>query len=190
MAATIHLCRTIYMAGLMYNIAHLSRAIMLCFHNEKKKSRPAFRHCDEPPHPRQIYTVCLLLFYAIATLIQLYHSGDMIYELKRRKPEPTLSPRDPEPPTPYKHTMRGTGLWWCCKYYCMLIDSLYKPLLYCGCIVCPGVTSLTQNEPVSQTQPNVKWCSVVKVSVHQYTLHGQGNAWHVQLVDGYHDPAV
>ena len=35
-------------------------------------------------------TVCLLLFYAIATVFQLYHYGDMIYEIRRRKPDPTL----------------------------------------------------------------------------------------------------
>ena len=32
----------------------------------------------------------LLLFYTIATVFQLYHSGDMMYEMRRRKPEPTL----------------------------------------------------------------------------------------------------
>ena len=34
--------------------------------------------------------VCLLLFYAIATIVQLYHGGDMMYEMRRRKPESTL----------------------------------------------------------------------------------------------------
>ena len=33
--------------------------------------------------------VCLLLFYGIATVFQLYHGGDMKYETRRRKPEPT-----------------------------------------------------------------------------------------------------
>ena len=32
--------------------------------------------------------VCFLLFYAIATAFQLYHGGDMMYEI-RRKLEPT-----------------------------------------------------------------------------------------------------
>ena len=36
--------------------------------------------------------VCLMLFYALARVFQLYHGGDMIYEMKRRKPEPTLLP--------------------------------------------------------------------------------------------------
>ena len=36
--------------------------------------------------------VCLLLFYAKATVFQLYHGSDMIYEMRRRKPEPTLLP--------------------------------------------------------------------------------------------------
>ena len=35
--------------------------------------------------------VCLL-FYAIATILQLYHGSDMIYKMRRRKPEPTLLP--------------------------------------------------------------------------------------------------
>ena len=32
----------------------------------------------------------LLLFYTIATLVQLYLCGDMMYEMRRRNPEPTL----------------------------------------------------------------------------------------------------
>ena len=32
--------------------------------------------------------ICLLLFYAMAKVFQLYHVGDMMYEM--RKPEPTL----------------------------------------------------------------------------------------------------
>ena len=36
------------------------------------------------------YFCCLLLFYAIATVFHLYHSGDMMHEMGRRKPEPTF----------------------------------------------------------------------------------------------------
>ena len=32
----------------------------------------------------------LLLLYAIATVFLLYHGNDMIHELRRRKPEPTI----------------------------------------------------------------------------------------------------
>ena len=38
-----------------------------------------------------IQSVCLLLFYAMTTVFQLYHGGDMTYEM-RRKPEPTPLP--------------------------------------------------------------------------------------------------
>ena len=38
------------------------------------------------------FCVCLLLFYTIATVFQLSHGGDMIYEMRRRKPEPTFVP--------------------------------------------------------------------------------------------------
>ena len=31
----------------------------------------------------------LLLFYTVATVFKLYPGGDMIYEMIRRKPEPT-----------------------------------------------------------------------------------------------------
>ena len=34
--------------------------------------------------------MCLLLLYAIAMLFQLYHGGDMMYKMRRIKPEPTL----------------------------------------------------------------------------------------------------
>ena len=30
------------------------------------------------------------LFYATVTVFQLYHGGDRMYEMRRRKPEPTL----------------------------------------------------------------------------------------------------
>ena len=33
-----------------------------------------------------------LLFYSIATVFQLYHGHDMMYEMRRRKPDPTLLP--------------------------------------------------------------------------------------------------
>ena len=36
--------------------------------------------------------LCLLLFYAIAILFQLYHGDDMMYEVRRRKFEPTILP--------------------------------------------------------------------------------------------------
>ena len=34
--------------------------------------------------------VCLFLFYAIATVFLVYHGSDMMYEMRRRKPVPTL----------------------------------------------------------------------------------------------------
>ena len=37
---------------------------------------------------------CLLLFYAISTVYQLYHGGDMIYEMRRRKPYTYTDSRD------------------------------------------------------------------------------------------------
>ena len=33
-----------------------------------------------------------LLFYTITTLFQLYHDSDMMYEMRRTNPEPTLLP--------------------------------------------------------------------------------------------------
>ena len=35
--------------------------------------------------------VCLLFFYTIPTVFQLYHGGDIMEEMRRRKPEPTDS---------------------------------------------------------------------------------------------------
>ena len=29
-------------------------------------------------------------FYTITTVFELYHGGDMMYEMRRREPEPTL----------------------------------------------------------------------------------------------------
>ena len=34
--------------------------------------------------------VCLLLFYTIVAVLQLYHGGGMIYAMRRRKPEHSL----------------------------------------------------------------------------------------------------
>ena len=36
------------------------------------------------------YLVCLLLFYTLSTVLPLYHGGDMLHEMKRGEPEPTL----------------------------------------------------------------------------------------------------
>ena len=38
------------------------------------------------------WIVCLLLFHARATVFQLYLDSDMMYEMRKRKPKPTLSP--------------------------------------------------------------------------------------------------
>ena len=38
------------------------------------------------------FMVCLLLFYAIATVFKLHHGADMMYEMRTRKPESTLLP--------------------------------------------------------------------------------------------------
>ena len=53
--------------------------------------------------------VCLLLFYAIATVFQLYLGDDMMYEMRRRAYTFT-DPKDLYPPTPYRHGMRGIVL--------------------------------------------------------------------------------
>ena len=37
-----------------------------------------------------LFVLLLVLFYAIVTVFQLYHAGDMMYDMTRRKPEPTL----------------------------------------------------------------------------------------------------
>ena len=37
-------------------------------------------------------TSLVCLFYAIATLFQLYHGGDIMHEMRMRKPEPRLIP--------------------------------------------------------------------------------------------------
>ena len=34
--------------------------------------------------------VCLLFCYTIVTVFQLYHGGDMMYEMRKKKPKPTL----------------------------------------------------------------------------------------------------
>ena len=37
-------------------------------------------------------SVCLLLVYTIATVFQLYHGSDMMYEMRMKNPKPTLLP--------------------------------------------------------------------------------------------------
>ena len=39
---------------------------------------------------QSLQSVCLLLLSAITTLFQLYHDSNMMYEIRRRKPEPTI----------------------------------------------------------------------------------------------------
>ena len=64
----------------------------------------------------------VLICYAITTEFQLYLSGDMKYEMRRRKPKHTTLPIQgifnlPYNILIYRHGMRGTGLWWHCKLY-------------------------------------------------------------------------
>ena len=42
------------------------------------------------PTPGQ--NICLLLVYTLATVVQLHHGDNMMYELRKRKPEPALLP--------------------------------------------------------------------------------------------------
>ena len=37
-------------------------------------------------------TILVCLFYAIAIVFQLYHGGDMMYYMRRRRPEPSFLP--------------------------------------------------------------------------------------------------
>ena len=40
----------------------------------------------------EIFARLVLLFYAIVTVFQLYHGGDMMHEMRRRKSKPMPSP--------------------------------------------------------------------------------------------------
>ena len=63
---------------------------------------------------------CLVLFYAIATVFQLYQGSDMRYEMRSRNPDPTLLPIQGMfyPSPPLRHTpCRGTGFWRRWKLY-------------------------------------------------------------------------
>ena len=67
-----------------------------------------------PRYMHIVYSLfCLLLFYAMATVFRLYHGGDMMYEMKRRKPESTLLLTqgifNPTHHIGMLGTMRGTG---------------------------------------------------------------------------------
>ena len=53
---------------------------------------------------------CLLLFYTITTVFQLYHGGDMMYEMRRGKHEPTLLPTQRISNLLHHLDMPGTGL--------------------------------------------------------------------------------
>ena len=46
--------------------------------------------CEAALHGCGTSPICL--FYTIATAFQLYHGGDMMYDMRRKKPEPTLLP--------------------------------------------------------------------------------------------------
>ena len=62
--------------------------------------------CEAALHGCGRSPVCL--FYAITTVFQLYHGGDMM----------TLEGESPSLHFyQYRHCMRETGLWWHCKLY-------------------------------------------------------------------------
>ena len=43
-------------------------------------------------HAINEYAFACTLLYAETTVFQLYHCGDMMYKMRRRKPEPTFLP--------------------------------------------------------------------------------------------------
>ena len=63
----------------------------------------------------QFWLVCLL-FYARATVLQLYHGSDMMYEMRWRKPKHTLLlTQRIFNLSHHRHGMRESGLWWHCQ---------------------------------------------------------------------------
>ena len=58
---------------------------------EPNSRSPAHETCALLIQPSVEY-VCLLLFYAIVRVFQLYHGSDMMYMMRRRKPKPTFVP--------------------------------------------------------------------------------------------------
>ena len=85
--------------------------------------------------------VCLL-FYTIATIFQLYHGGNMVYEL-RRKPEPSLLPTQGTFNHPHNivmiwdelafgdtvsYTQQGHGWYFCSTATCYGGDRMCTPV--------------------------------------------------------------
>ena len=66
---------------------------------------------------KRVCNVCLLFFHAIATIFHLYHGSDMLYEMRRRKPEPILLLTQGIFNLPHHTGVRRTGLLWHCKLY-------------------------------------------------------------------------
>ena len=66
--------------------------------------------CEAGLYGSRMRLACL--FYAIVTVFQLYHECDMMYQMTRRNPEPTLLPTQWifKPPTLPRPGMGGTGL--------------------------------------------------------------------------------
>ena len=63
-------------------------------HRPVTDQSPSGSNCVYDHHSQLVIewaSSCLLLFYAIATVFQLYHDSDMMHEM-RRKPEPTCLP--------------------------------------------------------------------------------------------------
>ena len=64
--------------------------MVLANRNLKKKLNLAMGKPFRPGKRNDILIWQSLLFYGIATVFQLYHGSDMMSEIRRRKPEPTL----------------------------------------------------------------------------------------------------
>ena len=60
--------------------------VVACFHSGKVlKSYHECALSQAKTRPDMTLDFCLLLFYTIATVLQLYHGGDMMYEMRRRE---------------------------------------------------------------------------------------------------------
>ena len=60
-----------------------------CMSQPRVASEVSNEDCLVPLKPSMTIWICLLLFCGIATAFQ-FHGSDMMYEMRRRKPEPTL----------------------------------------------------------------------------------------------------
>ena len=109
--------------GTRWSKGTVTVSVATCKWRHRVRSRNSVKHSDarnwvltiDKMQLWDLIDVCLLLFDVLATIFQLYIVGDMMYEIRKRKLEPSLL--QTRVIFNLSNHIGMVWLWWRCKLY-------------------------------------------------------------------------